>query len=163
MISYHLWHRHNLYDYQLQIKLMVYIVKVEVHCHREMSTIKLRQNRTGHAPVCDAKHRSISSFPHCFHGYHLLFLADKILLLQISGFTFLKKVEFRFSLLVLLFCSVFVFEWNLIFCLRWGSPVAAVVTEENIKSVQRLDFIHLVQDTDQWQAVLKTVMNIQVP
>lgn len=41
--------------------------------------------------------------------------------------------------------------------------MVAVVTEENIKSVQRLDFINLVQDTDQWQAVLKTVMNIQVP
>jgi hypothetical protein len=26
-----------------------------------------------------------------------------------------------------------------------------------------VDFIHLVQDTDQWQALMNTVMNIRIP
>jgi hypothetical protein len=43
---------------------------------------------------------------------------------------------------------------------RWKDNIRMVLREIGWEGV---DWIHLAQDTDQWRAVMKTIMNLRVP
>lgn len=84
------------YNYCFILIWYLSIVKGEANICREMSSIKLRWNKTRACScLCNCltitKQRKVYPIPHCFLGYSLLFLADKILPLQISRCTFKKS------------------------------------------------------------------------